>query len=140
MPRFGIGTSEYGQDYRLGYGLTVFEVEVVRPLAPPAAPTAPGPPSTGRPFCSRLSLAPGGCYWAGGTVRKGAVTQPSGPGRDFKGLGVAKRYCRKDPIGDIFTQYWIPGLVQHRDPLKRRIRDMYYAREECPSSRQSCHC
>ena len=24
-PRFGIGTSEYGRDYRLGYGLTVFE-------------------------------------------------------------------------------------------------------------------
>ena len=25
MPRFGIGTSEYGRDYRLGYGLTVAE-------------------------------------------------------------------------------------------------------------------
>ena len=24
-PRFGIGTSEYGRDYRLGYGLTLFE-------------------------------------------------------------------------------------------------------------------
>ena len=24
-PRFGLGTSEYGRDYRLGYGLTVFE-------------------------------------------------------------------------------------------------------------------
>ena len=24
-PRFGIGTSEHGRDYRLGYGLTVFE-------------------------------------------------------------------------------------------------------------------
>ena len=23
MPRFGIGTSDYGRDYRLGYGLTV---------------------------------------------------------------------------------------------------------------------
>ena len=24
-PRFGVGTSAYGRDYRLGYGLTLFE-------------------------------------------------------------------------------------------------------------------
>ena len=25
MPRFGIGTSDYGRDYRVGYGLTMAE-------------------------------------------------------------------------------------------------------------------
>ena len=34
------------------------------------------------------------------------------PGRAFKGLGGAKRYCRKDSIGDNFAQgaiikYWV---------------------------------
>ena len=38
--------------------------------------------------------------------------QPSSLGRDFKGLGVAKRYCRMDSIGDNFvqgdmTKYWV---------------------------------
>ena len=36
---------------------------------------------------------------------------PPDPGRRFKGLGVAKRYCRRDSIGDNFvqgamTKYW----------------------------------
>ena len=30
--------------------------------------------------------------------------QPYGPGQSFKGLGVAKRYCRIDLIGDTFVQ------------------------------------
>ena len=38
-------------------------------------------------------------------LHKGAVLQLSGPGRAFKGLGVAKRYCRMDSIGDTLTQY-----------------------------------
>ena len=37
--------------------------------------------------------------------------QLPGPGRAFKGLGIAKRYCRRDSIGDNFvqgsmTKYW----------------------------------
>ena len=40
----------------------------------------------------------------GGGLHKGAVTQPSGPGRAFKGLGVAKRYCRKVSMADSFVQ------------------------------------
>ena len=45
-------------------------------------------------------------------LRKGAILQPARPGRAFKGLGGAKRYCRKDAIGDNFTQgamtkYWV---------------------------------
>ena len=38
-------------------------------------------------------------------LRKGAVVQPSGFGRSFKGLGVAKRYCSMGLIGDTFAQY-----------------------------------
>ena len=34
---------------------------------------------------------------------------PSGPGRAFKGLGVAKRYCSIDSIGDRFVQYCLAG-------------------------------
>ena len=30
--------------------------------------------------------------------------QPSGPAQAFKSLGVAKRYCRMDSIGDTFMQ------------------------------------
>ena len=37
-------------------------------------------------------------------LRKGAILQPARPGRAFKGLGSAKRYCRKDSIGDSFVQ------------------------------------
>ena len=37
-------------------------------------------------------------------LHKGAVLQHPGPGRTFKGLGVAKRYCRRDSIGDSFVQ------------------------------------
>ena len=37
-------------------------------------------------------------------LRKGAILQPARPGRAFKGLGDAKRYCRKDLIGDNFAQ------------------------------------
>ena len=45
-------------------------------------------------------------------LRKGAILQPARPGRAFKGLGGAKRYCRKDSIGDNFaqgamTKYWV---------------------------------
>ena len=38
-------------------------------------------------------------------LHKGAIVQPSDPGRAFKGLGVAKRYCRRDLISDSFVQY-----------------------------------
>ena len=37
-------------------------------------------------------------------VRKGAVTQHSRARRVFKDLGVSKRYCSIDSIGDIFVQ------------------------------------
>ena len=37
-------------------------------------------------------------------LRKGAVLQRSGPERDFKSLGVAKRYCRINVISDSFLQ------------------------------------
>ena len=37
-------------------------------------------------------------------LRKGAILQPARPGRAFKGLGSATRYCRKDSIGDSFVQ------------------------------------
>ena len=37
-------------------------------------------------------------------LHKGAGLQPSGTGRAFKGLGVAKWYCRRDSIGDTFVQ------------------------------------
>ena len=38
--------------------------------------------------------------------------QPPNPGQAFKGLGVAKRYCRRNSIGDNFvqgamTKYWV---------------------------------
>ena len=33
--------------------------------------------------------------------------QHSGPGRAFKGLGVAKKYCRMDSIGDSFVQHYL---------------------------------
>ena len=39
-----------------------------------------------------------------GGLHKGAVLQPSGPGRVFKDLGVAKRYCRINVISDSFLQ------------------------------------
>ena len=35
-------------------------------------------------------------------LHKGAVLQPFDHGRVFKGLGIAKRYCRMDSIGDMF--------------------------------------
>ena len=35
-------------------------------------------------------------------LHKGAILQPSGPGRAFKGLGVAKWYCSMDSIGNGF--------------------------------------
>ena len=37
-------------------------------------------------------------------LHKGAVLQHPGPGRDFKGLGFAKRYYTIDLICDIFVQ------------------------------------
>ena len=37
-------------------------------------------------------------------LRKGAILQPARPGRAFKGLGVAKRCCRRDSISDNFVQ------------------------------------
>ena len=37
-------------------------------------------------------------------LRKGAVLQHPGHGRAFKGLGVAKRYCRRNSISDTFMQ------------------------------------
>ena len=37
-------------------------------------------------------------------LHKGAILQTSGSGRTFKGLGVAKRYCRLDSIGDTFMR------------------------------------
>ena len=37
-------------------------------------------------------------------LQKGPVSQLLSPGRVGKGLGVAKRYCRMDVIGDTFLQ------------------------------------
>ena len=42
-------------------------------------------------------------------LRKGAVLQPPGPERAFKGLEIAKRYCRGDSIGDTVVQYQLIG-------------------------------
>ena len=47
----------------------------------------------------------------GKTCTKERFRNPPDPGRRFKGLGVAKRYCRMDSIGDNFvqgamTKYW----------------------------------
>ena len=39
-----------------------------------------------------------------GRLHKGTVLQPSGPRRVFKGLGVAKRYCKINVISDTFMQ------------------------------------
>ena len=36
--------------------------------------------------------------------------QQSGPGRVFKGLGVAKRYCGRGSIGDSFVQ---TAMIEH---------------------------
>ena len=47
-------------------------------------------------------------------LRKGAILQLSGPGRVFKGLGLAKRYCSTNSIGNTFTQLLcleLPGLA-----------------------------
>ena len=40
----------------------------------------------------------------GWTLHKRAITQRSERGLFFKGLGVAKRYCTIDSIGDSFVQ------------------------------------
>ena len=40
-----------------------------------------------------------------GGVHKGAISQSSGLGRAFKGLGVAKRYCSRDSIGNTFVRW-----------------------------------
>ena len=37
-------------------------------------------------------------------LQKGAITQQPSDQRTFKGLGVAKRYCRISLIGDTFMQ------------------------------------
>ena len=44
---------------------------------------------------------------SGKGLRKGAVPQHPGPGRAFQGLGVAKRYCRRDSIGDSFVHRFL---------------------------------
>ena len=50
-------------------------------------------------------------------LHKRAVSQHPGPGRAFKGLEVAKRYCRRKANGDGFPH----GLaaISHRWDLKR---------------------
>ena len=50
-------------------------------------------------FYQRESSAP----WA--LIYQGAVAQRSGAGRVFKGLGVAKRYCRINVISDTFLHH-----------------------------------
>ena len=41
------------------------------------------------------------------SLHKGAILQQFAEQRVFKGLGVAKRYCTIDSIGDTFM-YWEP--------------------------------
>ena len=67
--------------------------------------------STGSKAEHRRELPPG---WV---AHKQAVLQPSGPGRAFKGLDSAKRYCRRNSIGDRFSQGWSHplGLVSQAD-------------------------
>ena len=50
-------------------------------------------------------------------LHKRGVLQHPGPGRAFKGLEVAERYCRRDSIGDRFSQGWshLLGLVSQAD-------------------------
>ena len=37
-------------------------------------------------------------------------------GRAFKGLGVAKRYCRRDSISDSFVQYRPTAVASNKTP------------------------
>ena len=55
-------------------------------------------------------------------VRKGAVLQRSKPGWAFKGLGVAKRYCRRNSIGDTFMQSGDLGATHSRSNLLDKVR------------------
>ena len=43
----------------------------------------------------------------GRLAHKGAVLQPSGLRWAFKGLGIAKRYCRRNSNGDSFVQAFL---------------------------------
>ena len=52
-------------------------------------------------------------------MHKGAVVQPSDPGRVFKRLGVAKRYCRIHSIGNTFMQYGSVTSVSPHSPGMR---------------------
>ena len=44
------------------------------------------------------------------SLHKGAVLQQFAARRGFKGWGVAKRYCRRDPFGDSFVQGASPQI------------------------------
>ena len=59
-------------------------------------------------------------YWP--ELRKGAVLQYPGVQRAFKGLGVAKRYCRRDLIGDTFVQCYLGARSNSADRARHFLR------------------
>ena len=88
------------------------EREIVRPVlaikgtaSPRSAPwTAPGRAWGLAVYEGKGGTATGGGISTRTRLHKGAVLQHPGPGRDFKGFGVAKRYYTIDLICDIFVQ------------------------------------
>ena len=73
-----------------------------RPGAVQGAKRRSGPLTARTDLKSSRERGKGNCN--GGGLHKGTVLQRSGPGRVFKGLGVAKRYCKTNVISDTFMQ------------------------------------
>ena len=59
---------------------------------------------------------------SGKGLHKGAVLQHSGPERAFKGLGIAKRCCSIDLIGDIFVQGLSTSARTDRRPQETTLK------------------
>ena len=55
-------------------------------------------------------------------LHKGAILQPFDHGRVFKGLGIAKWYCRRDLIGDSFVQYYLGAWPNNDDRARHFLR------------------
>ena len=73
-------------------------------------------------FCwaSRTAVTGPVCARIQGTgLHKGAITQLPSSGRDFKGLGVAKRYCRMDSSGNSFVQCCLEIRIEPGSQVKQ---------------------
>ena len=57
---------------------------------------------------------------SGSGLHKGAILQHPGPGRVFKDLGVAQRYCTTDSIGNTFMHMQISDWIGY-PALSRRV-------------------